>query len=221
MRIIIRTYKYLSFILHYFVSYSIYNAVFLSYLLISNIINTRQKDLKTIKLKLDKKGNNGIFLRQGTSDISVFNQVFIKKEYDLPINFKPKHIVDLGANIGLTSLYLRNMFQNARIVAIEPDSSNFKILQKNLGTIDNVRAIHAAVWHNNCKLAVIDTGRKWGIQVMQSYENASEISEYVDGISIPTIVKLNRLNSIDILKIDIEGSERTLLSINTENGLIQ
>lgn len=40
-------------------------------------------------------------------------------------------IIDAGANIGLTSVYLANRFPNARILALEVDQQNFELLAEN------------------------------------------------------------------------------------------
>ena len=55
----------------------------------------------------------------------------IRREYDCSFAADPKVIIDGGANIGTASIFNANRYPGARIYAIEPDPSNFDMLQKN------------------------------------------------------------------------------------------
>lgn len=46
-----------------------------------------------------------VLLRKDTSDVKVFYQVLFNLEYDIKIDFEVKNIIDLGANIGMASVY--------------------------------------------------------------------------------------------------------------------
>src|SRR5690554_5333375 len=76
--------------------------------------------------------------KQPSSDYNVFSQVFINKEYEPPVsyfvknNLQLKTVIDAGANIGLTSVYIKNHFPEAKIACIEPDYNNLKLLKFNL-----------------------------------------------------------------------------------------
>src|ERR1051325_6521768 len=42
-----------------------------------------------------------LWARPGTSDVETFEEVFVARQYELPFaNFSPRHILDLGANVG-------------------------------------------------------------------------------------------------------------------------
>ncbi|MEY4892634.1 MAG: hypothetical protein RIQ34_1246 [Bacteroidota bacterium] len=47
--------------------------------------------------------NTSFCLRPGTTDYDTYEHVFVLKEYDFPIPFEPKLIVDGGANIGMSA----------------------------------------------------------------------------------------------------------------------
>lgn len=65
-------------------------------------------------------------LRNNSSDILTFHQIFTFKEYGMNLGFVPKFIVDAGANIGLSAVFFTNKFPDATIVAVEPEKSNLK-----------------------------------------------------------------------------------------------
>ena len=101
-----------------------------------------------------------ILLRPGTTDELVFTQIFIDLEYDLDIGFEPKTIIDGGANIGLSSIYFKNRYKDAKIIAIEPDADNVEILKANVSKYDNIFVKQAGLWSKKTKCNVSD---KYGI----------------------------------------------------------
>src|SRR5262245_15773023 len=66
-----------------------------------------------------------VTLRTHTSDLLVFEQVLYREEY-APLKGlgEPRLILDCGANVGYTSVYLLNHYPHARLIAIEPDAGN-------------------------------------------------------------------------------------------------
>jgi FkbM family methyltransferase len=64
-------------------------------------------------------------------------------ETDNPLPF----IIDAGAQIGMSTLYFKKQYPGAEIVAIEPNTINFKLLEENIweNQLDNVTTIQAAL----------------------------------------------------------------------------
>ena len=151
-----------------------------------------------------------------TTDISTYQQVFLNQEYDFLVEMQPKVIVDAGANIGLASIYFTNKYPDAKIIAIEPEQSNFELLKENVAPYSNVIPIQAALWNKNEEINLIDPGLgKSGFmtEMQHSSENLSgNICHTVTAMSIDKIMKDYSLTKIDILKIDIEGAEREVFS---------
>lgn len=156
-----------------------------------------------------------VFLRDKTDDAVMFRQIFEDREYDFSCRFSPECIVDLGANIGLASIYFANRFPKARMIAVEPEKSNFSLLKKNLRHYANVRSIHAAAWSENTILRVVDPegaqrGCKCGFQTVDTDPEGRTAIHNVRGMTVDTLMKENGLEYIDILKIDIEGAEKEI-----------
>ena len=159
-----------------------------------------------------------IFIRGGTSDKEVFETVFIANRFDVKIknsNSRTIQIVDAGANIGLVSLFLNKQYPNSSIWCIEPEVGNLEILDMNVKDYSNITVIPAALWKNNDSLNLIDPGRgNWSYQVEASRSSDSPIP------SITMMDVLERINGdIDILKMDIEGSEKEVFEMNSEEWL--
>lgn len=148
-------------------------------------------------------------LRNGTSDFAVFSQVFLMRQYDLPIVPTAEFIVDAGANVGLASLYFLWRNPRARVVSIEPDAENFAIARENLAAFAHrCQLIHGALWSESRTLVLsrgtFRDGRHWASQTLPD-ETAS--SERVRAYTVDEVASEAAFERIDLLKIDIEGAE--------------
>ena len=152
-----------------------------------------------------------IYLRPWSSDLYVFDQIFVQKEYatDLPV---PRSILDAGANIGLASIYFANRFPTARIVAVEPDDTNFRVLKENVKRYPNVVCVKAAIWHCSAPVVIQNSQDKsWAFRVEESKDLSAEC--VLEGISIDRISeKYNQGATFDLVKIDIEGAEKDVFA---------
>lgn len=154
------------------------------------------------------------FLRMPSSDAATFEQIFIKQEYDFDVKRTPKTIIDAGANIGLAAIYFSSKFPEAKIIAVEPEDSNFEILKKNVAPYGNIVPLRAALWHENAQINLMDPGLgKWGFmtQEQDGHEQAyGEVVHKVQGMTVDSIMRQYGIEHIDILKVDIEGAEREI-----------
>tara|TARA_B110001450_G_C17586767_1_gene467275 strand:+ start:178 stop:915 length:738 start_codon:yes stop_codon:yes gene_type:complete len=160
-----------------------------------------------------------IFLRKRTSDVATFIQIFVNQEYDrIPIKFSPKTIIDLGGNIGLAAIFFANKYPESKIISIEPEDSNYKMLAKNSRNHKNITTLNKAISNeNNITVQVEDNGYgKWGFMTKKT--NSSP-ENGIKTISIDSLMKQNTISIIDILKIDIEGAEKELFESNYESWI--
>lgn len=160
-----------------------------------------------VKIKIPQT-KDLIILRSNTSDIDVFEHIFINEEYKFATNTEPKVIIDAGANIGLTSIYYSITYPEAQIIAIEPELSNYKLLKENIKSYPNIFSINKALWHKIAPLKISNPNdQKFSFRVEES-DNYSEVK----AITIDELIKQYKFSYIDILKIDIEGAEKEVFS---------
>lgn len=173
--------------------------------------------LKIIKIRLNNY-KYPIYIRPNTADYITFIQIFITEEYKFEINksINPSIIIDCGANIGLTSIYYKNKYQNAQIIAIEPEINNYSLLMENLKYYSDIICLNNGIWNRKCHLNIINENAPENSFVFNESSNCDNI---IDAISINDIVNEYKLNEIDILKIDIEGSEKMVFSTGCEEWL--
>lgn len=151
-----------------------------------------------------------IYLRTGTSDAAVFCQVFLDKQGFFPIPGTPRFIVDAGANIGLMSLCFANRFPQSEIIALEVDESNYQLLIKNCQPYDRIIPLHIGLWSHSAMLSIDNPdANSWSFQVN---EVPSDTPGAIAAIGIADLLERYGHPCIDILKIDIEGSEYEIFS---------
>jgi FkbM family methyltransferase len=146
-------------------------------------------------------------LRLASTDAEVYGQVIRDEEYAPVIDPAALTIVDCGANIGLTSAWFLSRLPQARVIAIEPFAANAQMCRRNLAAYGNrATVIEAAVW-NRCTSLVLEYegASEWAVRVRPARE--AEAGD-IEAIDIPSL----HLDQIDILKVDIEGSEADLFA---------
>jgi len=175
-----------------------------------------------VSLKLNSKSiklpalKHPVYIRPRTTDRATFKQIFIRKEYEVAFKGKVKNILDLGANVGYAAVYFANRYPDATIVAVEPAAENFKQLLKNTHLYTAILPIQSAVWSSGKSLRIIDIGESWGYRDEEVPENTPD--SFV-AMSIPDLMQQFGFNHLDILKIDVEGTECELFNNHVDEWL--
>jgi FkbM family methyltransferase len=145
--------------------------------------------------------------RLNRGDIQSISEVWLYEAYRLPSSEKRKVLVDLGANIGLTSLWLTQKYGFQQVISVEPVPSNARLVRQNLES-NGIQAeiIEAAVGP--------DDGTVYFEENAESNQgHVSKIGRAVRMISMISVMeKLSTGEMVDLLKIDIEGGEQALLT---------
>lgn len=151
-----------------------------------------------------------VYLRRNKADFSVFKDIFLKDDY-APTVPRAKRIIDAGANIGASSILLKNRYPDAEIVAIEPDLSNCGLFRKNTEIYSGISLRQGGLAsRHNCFMEIVDTNvAAYSFQLQYS---DSGLPSY----SIAGLMQEMGWDEVDIVKIDIEGGEKELFSSNIE-----
>lgn len=169
-----------------------------------------------------------IQLRPRTSDLLIFEQIFVRGFYNLQQLWRwpdleaggkalggKALILDLGANIGLSTLYFSKVFPEARILAIEPSPNNFSLLRANLDGRERVQCVEAAVAANDGAVRIANPEGPTAAYRTES-SNTDEKGT-IPALSVASLLRLAPSGTVPFLaKIDIEGFERDLFAKNLE-----
>lgn len=153
-----------------------------------------------------------IYVRTNMQDLNVAITCFYDKEYDHIRLSNPKVIIDAGANIGTSAIFFAEKYPNARIIAVEPEKSNFDLLLKNTSNYKNIVAIKAAIWGTNDKRTIQNRfAGPVGYTISDTSNKIESTGQEINCITIETLMKKHNIETIDLLKMDIEGSEKDVL----------
>jgi len=163
-----------------------------------------------------------LICRGGTSDIDVFKHIFVLREY-AAIGRLPDSglIIDCGANVGFSAAYFLSALPGVRVIAVEPDAGNFRMLTRNTAAFgDRCTCVQPGVWSEAGGLRLMDTpqgdGREWarGVMVVPPGEAAD-----IQAVSIGMLLDQSPHARVALLKVDIEGAELAVFGPGAEGWL--
>jgi FkbM family methyltransferase len=147
-----------------------------------------------------------LWARAGTSDVETFEEVFLMRQYALPFSdFEPTHILDLGANIGYASVFFAARWPEARILAVEPATSNITLLDRNTRSWTNITCLQAAVWSHPSWVQVANP--KDEPNAFRMSESLDSRKENIPAYTIAQLIERQGCKRLDLLKMDVEGAE--------------
>jgi FkbM family methyltransferase len=156
-----------------------------------------------------------------SDDMLTVNEVFCRQDYRAETNLRVA--VDLGANIGISALYFLTRSAHSQVYSWEPDPKNIARLRHNLqGFEDRYRLAEAAVAlrTGTATFGVEPIGRYGTLELdMPTGHPPTDLIE-VETTAIGEILEqvIAHHGQIDILKIDVEGTEEQLVaSISDEH----
>jgi FkbM family methyltransferase len=164
-----------------------------------------------IDVWIDRDRPTTLTLRPFAGDLFVLYEVLAFNAYHIASSLLPtdnvRVIVDCGANIGITSLFLAARYPRAMILSVEPHHENFAILESNVKILPRILPIRACITGTS-QNAVRFTADEaaWGNRIATDSHGM-----LVPAITIDELCEQNGIEKIDLLKLDIEGAEAQVL----------
>jgi FkbM family methyltransferase len=147
-------------------------------------------------------------------------EIFLHKDYgEIPDG---SVIVDLGASIGAFTVYAATMARHATVYACEPLPAFFELLQANVTLNkfeDRVRCFNVAVAADGTDRELIVGGDGLFFPTLVAPPQANRTSIRVPCTDLSALLDANALSHVDILKMDVEGSEYDVLYGTPSNVL--
>ena len=135
--------------------------------------------------------------------------------YRILLNGENPTFIDIGANVGVNSIFAKARCPKTRVVAIEPATINLSLLRENIeNSSQKIEVVPVAVSEINGEIQLIGDHTHAHVNLYDS-EGVKVKSARLDDL----IANL-KVNSIDLLKIDVEGYTDKVLSFSDETLLL-
>lgn len=144
--------------------------------------------------------------------------VWSQHAYDFTAQSSAPFIIDAGAHIGLATLYFKKQYPNAHIIAIEPNPHSRQLLEANvwqndLSTVEVLPFALAAQTGTAVFYYFPHASRDWQLNsgiFPKAWNNQGErMPEHT--VETRTLAQVIGKHTIDLLKMDIEGAETSVL----------
>jgi FkbM family methyltransferase len=145
------------------------------------------------------------------ADLEVVRELYLQGEYPEELEISdPEVIVDLGANIGLALVDFRLRYPNARLIGIEPDPVAFNTLRLNTAGDGNIQTLPVAASGSDGVRTFYSSVESVvsGFTRSRTFQRAMPVYTR----SLDSLMRDLDLDTIDLLKIDVEGAEEEVLA---------
>jgi FkbM family methyltransferase len=145
------------------------------------------------------------------------------REYTCEGFYAPRNgdtVMDLGANIGLFSIWVARQAPEATVLAFEPFPQNCQALRSNiLGWRHNIRVCNSAVGGKAGAGRMLDVGQRSLDHRLVTEDTAGGDMVNVEVITLESAINMTGASMIDLLKMDIEGAELEVLEASSPKAL--
>jgi FkbM family methyltransferase len=162
-------------------------------------------------------------------DWATLHEIFVRREYDTKFfsadkgiqgeyesiltSGKTPLILDLGANVGVASIFFSKKYPSAKVVGLEPSEKNANSAKANLAKLPNAEIICCAVSSEDGEIDVFDPGL--GNNAFRTFGEDNDLVGKVQAKSIPSLLARYSQMRPYIVKIDVEGFESNLFQGET------
>lgn len=142
-----------------------------------------------------------------------YKDEFIRQIYHFETTKSAPLIIDGGSNVGMSILYFKHIYPNARIIGFEPDPKIFQILHKNVtnNNLRNVSLVNAGLGTRSGPVTFINDGSAGGRVGNGSNTVTVQMEQLSDYLNEP----------VDFLKLNIEGEELSVLQEAADSGKLK
>jgi FkbM family methyltransferase len=151
-----------------------------------------------------------IYFPDSASFYFIYKELFRTEIYKFKSEHNQPLIIDCGANIGLSVIYFKQLYPNARIIAFEPDAEIYAYLEKNVRYLNekgNVRLYKKALWDSNDTLEFKNEGADGGRVSLKNDSTTFNKFIQVEAVRLSEFIN----EPVSFLKIDIEGAETKVI----------
>ena len=142
----------------------------------------------------------------------ILKEIYLDKIYEPYLIGKHDLVIaDFGANIGLTSYYFKDF---GKVYAVEPAKMHREAIEAMIkqNNIDNIVVCPYAISNKNGKTQFIHNENSTMFMLKDVGLMGKTGSEEVETVTVEEFMNRNKLDHIDLLKMDLEGAESEVIT---------
>lgn len=149
-----------------------------------------------------------------------YRQMFLEKIYDKFDIHNLNTVIDVGANVGIFTNYMTE--RGAKVVhAIEPTGKAFTELKKQFYYYNSVRCHKIGIGESNGTQTIYTNNENSTLSSFLSKTSGDVSEELIDLLTFETFYSQNKLDHVDLVKIDIEGMEYGILDSMSDDTILK
>lgn len=176
-----------------------------------------------IPIEITTRGNGITFSVPTWSLYMVFKEIFMSDFYRIKqlVKLLPANpvIIDIGGNAGYFNMMLFSQIDSAKVLAYEPIPENCKLFEENIKrnaiTSDKVKVFNLAVTGTPMEeisiYKEVESDNSVTASVFNDFSSQNQNVIKIKAITLEQIIESNNLDSVDLLKLDCEGSEYPII----------
>lgn len=170
----------------------------------------RSDRIRQVRIGLGCKART-LYLRANGVDVYTFYATFIKGIYDAALPLPRGAVVlDLGANVGITAAYWLITCEDARVIAVEPESRNMALLRLNVAADE--ASIHQAALAERAGIASLEIRGPTAHKLVDESGPPRSDVQPIRTLTLEELRVIEGLSHVDLMKVDIEGAEARVFS---------
>lgn len=178
---------------------------------------------RTVLLQVTSPIHSEVVIREVPADWWTFREVVQEQVYKNVLSSIShcENVIDLGANIGLATLYFASRYPTSRLFAVEPNPENYVLLNVNLQRLSargRCQTLNAAIWQREAVLAAkpLPSPDRYNCFSVRELLPEEHCSTPIKGMPMTDLVAASGFTTVDILKVDVEGAEIQLFRGNLD-----
>lgn len=125
-------------------------------------------------------------------------------------------VLDVGSHLGIFSLLAATANPRGRVVAVEADEHNFGLLKANSAGYPNITPVRAAIADRGATMWFCPHPFNDGMGYISPQRSNHPGCYQIQTCSLAELCESQQLGAVDLMKVDVEGFEHSLLVHNEE-----
>ena len=173
----------------------------------------------SFNLKVSGQGSFQVYARDNGLEVVTIEEFFSSHWKLVPPNLPPLQpavVYDLGANVGISSLFFADLYPGATVYGFEPLPRNYEVCSMNYRNLPKGRLFPWAIGARTGTAVFECQNDPRGGRLESSTHDLRHLPTTkrieVEVVSVDDLVRIKGLEPPDFLKIDVEGAELDVLN---------